>query len=79
MTSPRNSQEAQKALFERLDCQTLITTDPPSPPALAVLEAVKPQKHIQIPPVEELLSNKYAEFKWEKTFEQVRNDPSIIM
>lgn len=66
-------------MFERLDCQTLITTDPPSPPALAVLESVKPPNHLRVPSVNELLSKKYAEFKWEKTFEQVQNDPSVIM
>ncbi|KID70415.1 Male sterility, NAD-binding protein, partial [Metarhizium hybridum] len=79
VTSPRNSQPAQRALFNHLGCQTLITTNPLSPPAQAVLDAVAPARHLTVPSVEELLSSSHPTYVWNKTFEEVQNDPFVVM
>lgn len=78
LTSPRNSPEAHRALFDRLKCQTLVTTDPTPPPAVPILEAVKPRK-LTIPSVDELLSKPYPLYVYDKTFQAGRWDPFIVM
>jgi acyl-CoA synthetase (AMP-forming)/AMP-acid ligase II len=76
--SPRNSPAAHQALFERLSCGVLVTPDPVPPPAGPVLKAVQP-RHLNIPPVNELLETKYAEYGYTKSFEEARWDPLFIM
>jgi acyl-CoA synthetase (AMP-forming)/AMP-acid ligase II len=78
LTSPRNSPEAHRALFDRLDCRTLVTTDPAPPAVLPIIEAVKPRT-LTAPGLEELLENKHREYTYGKTFEAVRGDPLFIM
>lgn len=77
-TSPRNSPAAHQALFDRLKCQTLLTTDPVPPPAVAVIEAVNPRK-LTIPSVDQLLETVYPMYVYTKTYEQAQTDPLIIV
>ncbi|KAI8623145.1 putative NRPS-like enzyme [Xylariaceae sp. FL1651] len=78
LTSPRNSPEAHRALFNSLKCRTLVTTEPLSPPALAILDAVKPG-HLSIPSVGELLRKQHQPYPYYKTFQMARQDPVMIM
>ncbi|KAI1392428.1 putative NRPS-like enzyme [Hypoxylon trugodes] len=78
LTSPRNSPAAHRKLFDSLKCQVLITPDPTPPPALPAIEAVKPRV-LAVPSVEELLEKSYAHFPFEKTFEEARWDPFLII
>ncbi|KAI0147409.1 putative NRPS-like enzyme [Xylariaceae sp. FL1272] len=78
LTSPRNSPAAHRALFESLECRTLVTTDPTPPPALAIVEAVNPRK-LTAPSVDELLSTSYPPYVYEKTFQEARLDPLMVI
>ncbi|KAI1662848.1 acetyl-CoA synthetase-like protein [Daldinia decipiens] len=78
LTSPRNSAAAHRSLFDSLKCRTLVTTDPAPPSVSTVLEAVKPRQ-LSIPTVEELLEKPYPHFFFNKTFEQVRWDPALVI
>ncbi|KAI1324258.1 putative NRPS-like enzyme [Xylariaceae sp. FL0255] len=78
LTSPRNSPEAQRSLFKKLNCETLVTTDPTPQPALAVIEAVKP-RHLAIPNIAELRAKHHPLYIYNKTFEEGRQDILAIM
>ncbi|KAI0099721.1 putative NRPS-like enzyme [Nemania sp. FL0031] len=73
-TSPRNSAAAHSALFGALKCRTLVTTDPVPPPALTILEAVKPQK-LTLPSVDELLGRIHQHYTCHKTYEKNAQEP----
>ncbi|KAI1736251.1 hypothetical protein F4680DRAFT_262340 [Xylaria scruposa] len=77
-SSPRNSPAAHKALLETLKCKTLVTTSPVPPPALTILEVVKPQK-LTIPEVDELVSKVYEHYKCDRTYEKNCRDPIWAM
>ncbi|KAH9993902.1 putative NRPS-like enzyme [Xylariaceae sp. FL0662B] len=79
VTSPRNSPAAHRALFDHLQCQTFITTDPIPPPARDVLDAVKPLRYLTIPSVEELLTTQYPPYVLSKTFQDLRQTPFVVM
>ncbi|KAM3081036.1 hypothetical protein ACMFMG_004993 [Clarireedia jacksonii] len=79
VTSPRNSPAAHHALFEHVKCRTLVTSDPISPPARVILDAVKPLRHFTVPSVEELLSKQYPPYELSKTFEELRQTPMVVM
>jgi hypothetical protein len=55
-----------------------LTTDPVPPPVLAVIDAVKP-RHLTVPSVDELLAKQYAPFVLDKTFQEARWEPLLIM
>ncbi|KAI0020288.1 putative NRPS-like enzyme [Xylariomycetidae sp. FL0641] len=77
-TSPRNSPVAHVALFNALQCSTLVTTHPIPPPALGVIESVHP-KILTAPGVDELLDNVYPPFAYGQTFEEGKSDPFWII
>lgn len=79
MTSPRNSPAAHRALFDHLQCQTLITTDPVPLPARVILDAVKPLKHLTVPSVEHLLADNHPSYVLTKSFQEMQDDPFVIM
>jgi hypothetical protein len=78
LTSPRNSPTAQGKLFEALKCNTLVTIDPTPPPALAILEAVKPRK-LAVPSADQLLSKAQQHYDSQKTYEKNGLDPVWVM
>jgi acyl-CoA synthetase (AMP-forming)/AMP-acid ligase II len=78
LTSPRNSPTAHRSLFEQLRCQTLLTSDPVPPHALAVINEVKP-RHLTVPSVDELLEKEYPPLVSDKTFQEARWEPLMIM
>ncbi|KAI0469376.1 putative NRPS-like enzyme [Xylaria cf. heliscus] len=79
VTSPRNSPAAHRALFEHLQCRTLITSDPVPAPAYGVLEAVKPPRHLLAPSVDHLLTKQHSPYILNKTVEEVQQSPFVIM
>ncbi|KAL1871078.1 putative NRPS-like protein biosynthetic cluster [Diaporthe australafricana] len=72
------TQAAHKSLFEALECETLVTTDPTPPAAQAILEAVKPRRLI-IPDIDELLEQTHLLFPYDKSFEEARWDPLVVI
>ncbi|KAK6821156.1 acetyl-CoA synthetase-like protein [Apiospora arundinis] len=78
LTSPRNSAEAHRSLFESLSCKTLITTAPTPPPAQVILEAVAP-RHLTVPSVDELLHTAFPPCEYQKTLEEGRDEPLFII
>ncbi|ROW18114.1 hypothetical protein VPNG_00182 [Cytospora leucostoma] len=79
VTSPRNSPAAHRALFDHVQCRTFITSDPVPPPAHAILDAVKPLRHLTVPSVEELLSKEIKPYVLSKTYQELRDDPFVVM
>ncbi|KAI1085430.1 acetyl-CoA synthetase-like protein [Whalleya microplaca] len=78
LTSPRNSPAAHRALFDSLQCRTLVTTDPVPAAASSIIEAVNPRK-LTVPRFDQLLEKSYPAYIYEKTFEQARLDPLLII
>ncbi|KJZ72767.1 hypothetical protein HIM_07842 [Hirsutella minnesotensis 3608] len=79
LTSPRNSADAQRTLFNRLRCKTLLTSDPAPPAARVVLEAVQPQHHLTVPSVEDLMGKQQRQFVLTKTYHEIPHEPFLIM
>ncbi|KAK7745063.1 putative NRPS-like protein biosynthetic cluster [Cytospora paraplurivora] len=79
VTSPRNSPAAHRALFDRVQCRTFLTTDPLPPPAGAILNAVKPLQHLTVPSLEELLNKENKPYVLSKTYQELRDDPFVVM
>jgi acyl-CoA synthetase (AMP-forming)/AMP-acid ligase II len=78
--SPRNSAAAHKSLFNALNCKVLLTDDPTPPPAQLCLEAIEGQAQmLAIPSVQELMSNSYPHFAYDKSYEEARWDPVWVM
>ncbi|KAI1777957.1 putative NRPS-like enzyme [Hypoxylon cercidicola] len=78
LTSPRNSVAAHRALFDALECKTLVTTDPIPPSAHAIIGAVKPRV-LTAPGVDELFAKSYQPYVYEKTFQEARWDPLWVI
>ncbi|KAI3323034.1 acetyl-CoA synthetase-like protein [Xylariaceae sp. AK1471] len=78
LTSPRNSPAAHQALFDKLECQSLLTTDPVPPAAVAVIEAVKPRT-LTVPSIDQLLGTEYPAYIYSKTYEEAQGNPFIII
>ncbi|ETS78506.1 hypothetical protein PFICI_10568 [Pestalotiopsis fici W106-1] len=78
LTSPRNSAAAHRALFDAIECKTLITSEPTPQPALAIIEAVEP-RHLKVPSLDELYQTNFAPFVYYKTLEDGRRDPLMII
>lgn len=77
MTSDRNSVEAHLNLFDELDCQIILTTNPPVPAVEAIL-AERKMRLVSIPPIEELLSTTYPKYPYCKDFQASQNDLAFI-
>ncbi|KAK8122959.1 NRPS-like enzyme [Apiospora sp. TS-2023a] len=78
LTSPRNSAEAHRSLFESLNCKTLLTPAPIPPAAHPILEAVAP-RHLTIPSVDELLQTVSPPYEYWKTLEEGMQDPIMTI
>ena len=75
-TSPRNSVQGHINLFNVLECDIIVTTNPQPPPVTALL-ASHPMKTLHIPGVAELLDRKHARYAYTKTYEEARDDPFL--
>ncbi|KAI0173508.1 hypothetical protein GGR52DRAFT_580130 [Hypoxylon sp. FL1284] len=69
-SSPRNSAAAHRGLFDTLDCQTLVTSDPTNASVQAVFEAVKPCQLIGIPRISELLQTAHPLYSAAKSLDE---------
>lgn len=78
LTSPRNSLTAHHALFDALECKTLVTTDPMPSPALAIIDAVRPRV-LTAPSMDELFAKPYQPYVYNKTFKEARWDPLWVI
>lgn len=66
-------------MFGHVQCRTFITTDPVPPPAHAVLDAVKPLRHLTVPSIEELLGKENEPYVLRKTYRELLDDPFVVM
>ena len=79
LLSPRNSVQANINLFNLTNCAILVHTDPPAPFAQALL-AQHPINSYQIPSLDELLAEDEAPpFPFTKAFDEVKNDPVLVL
>lgn len=78
LTSPRNSPAAHRGLFEALDCQILVTTDPAPPSVQTIVDAVQPRQLI-IPSEHDLLSETHTPVDYKQSFEEGLKDPLWVM
>ncbi|CCD52801.1 similar to AMP-binding enzyme [Botrytis cinerea T4] len=77
-SSPRNSIPSHANLFKILDCKILITVNPPLPITPSIIETTGVQT-IECPDVDELLDTIYPHYHFNKTFEQARKEPLVIL
>ncbi|PQE13474.1 NRPS-like enzyme protein [Rutstroemia sp. NJR-2017a WRK4] len=78
LTSPRNSVAAQKELFQRLKCMTLLFPNPRPPPVFSIAEAL-PVKALEVPDLDELLGKEHPHFGFKKTFGDARDEPLFVV
>ncbi|KAF3002246.1 putative secondary metabolism biosynthetic enzyme [Neopestalotiopsis sp. 37M] len=78
LTSPRNSAAAHRALFDALECKTLITPEPIPQPALSIINTIEPRQ-LKVPTIDELCQRKSAPFVYSKTLEEGCRDPFWII
>ena len=77
-TSPRNSFQGHINLFNVLECNTMVTTNPQPPPVTALL-ANFPMIIIHISGVAELLDREHPNYPYTKTYEEARDDPFVSL
>ncbi|KAF7872907.1 uncharacterized protein EAF02_008978 [Botrytis sinoallii] len=77
-SSPRNSIPAHTNLFKILECKVLITVNPVLPMTHSIIEATG-ARAIECPDVDELLDNIYPHYPFNKTFEQARKEPLVVL
>lgn len=78
LTSPRNSLAAHSSLFTLLDCSVMVVPNPYPPGVSAIVESSK-LRAIEIPSVENLLSERFPHFQYNKTFHQARMEPLVVL
>ncbi|KAI1358919.1 acetyl-CoA synthetase-like protein [Xylaria arbuscula] len=79
LTSPRNSSEAHRKLFDRLNCRTLITPDPLHQPAVSILKSVKPCRSLAIPSISDLIQAIHNPYIMDKSLNKSRRDTLFII
>jgi hypothetical protein len=78
LTSPRNSVAAQKALLGQLDCTILLTPSPPLHQVNAISDAF-PVKVAEVPDVEDLLSQQFEHFQYNEKYDEVLDNPFLVV
>lgn len=76
--SPRQSTLAHVNLMRLTKCQTILATDTGIPAIDMILESYQMQ-FFQIPKLEELLDQKYLDYQFDKTFEEARTEPLVVL
>ncbi|APA15728.1 hypothetical protein sscle_15g104980 [Sclerotinia sclerotiorum 1980 UF-70] len=79
LTSPRNSVAAQINLLERLKCTNVLSPTPCPPQITAILEANTKLRVLEVPTVDHLLDEKHRHFPYEKSFDEVKDEPFVIV
>ncbi|TGO54745.1 hypothetical protein BELL_1497g00010 [Botrytis elliptica] len=69
---------AHANLFKILECKVLITVNPVLPMTHSIIEATG-ARAIECPDVDELLDNIYPHYPFNKTFEQARKEPLVVL
>lgn len=78
LVTPRNSIPAYTNLLKVTDCKLIAAAEPLLPVVDEIL-AIHPLRVIRVPSVEELLTIKYPHYPFEKTFEEARDEPLVVM
>lgn len=77
-TSPRYSIQAQISLIESVACDTLLAPVLRPPVTDAILEACK-LRVLQVPTTEDLFDRSYPHFSFDKSFEDARHEPLVVL
>ena len=77
-TSPRYGTLAQLNLIGLVDCKTTLVPATHPPAIDGILESYDMRVH-QIPSLESLLDQEHPHYPFEKTFEQARSEPLIVL
>lgn len=78
LVMPRNSIPAYTNLFKITDCEVMIAAAPRLSAVDEIL-AVHRIRVIRAPSVEELLTKNYPHYAFEKTFDEARDEPLVVM
>lgn len=78
LTSPRNSVAAQFNLFERLHCNTLLSSAP-RPPAVTAITESQDFHVVEVPSVDYLLDTHHEHFPFTRTFDEALSDPFFVV
>jgi long-subunit acyl-CoA synthetase (AMP-forming) len=70
---------AHANLFDILDCNVLISPNPRPPAVDAILASIKGISVLDIPSVDELVSTIYPRYPYNRTFEDAKNEPLVVL
>ncbi|KAK6598613.1 nonribosomal peptide synthetase [Botrytis cinerea] len=80
LLSPRNSVAAQLDLIKATRCRTFITSGRPLPSVAAILAAAgSALQTLEIPTVEDLSATPSQHYPYDKTFDEVCDEPLVVM
>ncbi|PQE04333.1 NRPS-like enzyme protein [Rutstroemia sp. NJR-2017a BBW] len=80
LLSPRNSVAGQLGLIRATKCKTLITSGHPLPAVAAILSTTgHGLQELEIPTIEKLLTKPSKHYPYEKTFDEVCDEPLVVM
>ena len=77
-TSPRYSTVAQTNLIQSVACKTLLAPELRPPVTNAILEACELQV-LKVPTIEDLFERDFAHYPYEKSFENARHEPLVVL
>ena len=69
---------AHLSLFTATDCHTMIAPNPP-PPFVPPIASAGGLKLLSIPSANDLLEKEYPYFPYDKTYEQAKDDPLVVL
>ena len=76
--SPRNSLDAHINLLEVQNCRTIIVPEP-EPSYVAPLLNAHPMRILRLPSLEELFNGKSLHYEYNKSFEEARDNPFVVL
>ena len=77
-TSPRYSVLAQVNLMRLVECKTMLVPEGRLPVVDNILAEYE-MRMLQIPEFDKLLAHTYPDFPFDKTFEDARNEPLVVL
>ena len=77
-TSPRYGTLAQLNLIRLVNCKTMLVPEARPPAIDGILDSCEMRVH-QIPSLEELFDQDHPHYPFNKTFEQARSEPLIVL
>lgn len=77
-TSPRYSTLAQAHLIKSVSCEILLVPET-RPPVVEEILGALPLQIVRIPSNEDLFDRSYPHYPFEKTFEQARHEPLVVL